>query len=64
MALWVFVYIGTTRIGSLLSGWIINAGGPRAALLVGVGSCVVAAGIVARVHPPPDPDTAMTDLFE
>ena len=32
MALWVFVYIGTTPIGSILSGWIVSAGGPRAAL--------------------------------
>jgi MFS family permease len=63
MALWVFVYLGTTPIGSILSGWIISAGGPRAALLVGAGSCLVAAGIAARVHTPPDPDAALTDLL-
>jgi len=62
MALWVFVYIGTTPIGSILSGWIINAGGPRLALLVGAGSCLVAAGFAARVRTPPDPDAALTDL--
>jgi MFS family permease len=62
MALWVFVYLGTTPIGSILSGWIISAGGPRLALLVGAGSCLVAAGIAARVHTPPDPDAALTDL--
>ena len=31
MALWVFVYLGTTPIGSILTGWIISAGGPRGA---------------------------------
>jgi MFS family permease len=62
MALWVFVYLGTTPIGSILSGWIISAGGPRAALFVGAGSCLVAAGIASRVHTPPDPDAALTDL--
>ena len=29
MALWVFVYLGTTPIGSILTGWVIAAGGPR-----------------------------------
>jgi hypothetical protein len=28
MALWVFVNMGTTPIGSILTGWIISAGGP------------------------------------
>ena len=64
MALWVFVYIGTTPIGSILSGWIISASGPRAALLVGAGSCLVAAGIGARVHTPPNPDATLTDLSD
>jgi MFS family permease len=62
MALWVFVYIGTTPIGSILTGWITAAGGPRAALVVGAGACFVAAGIAARVHTPPDPDALLTDL--
>src|SRR5580700_5023084 len=62
MALWVFVYLGTTPIGSIVTGWIIAAGGPRTALLVGAGSCLVAAVIAARVHTPPDPDAALTDL--
>jgi MFS family permease len=62
LALWVFVYIGTTPIGSVLSGWIMAGGGPRAALLVGTGACLVAALIGARVHTPPDPDAALTDL--
>jgi len=58
----VFVYIGTTPIGSIFSGWIISAGGPRLALGIGAGSCLVAAGIAARVHTPPHPDAALTDL--
>ena len=28
MALWVFVYLGTTPIGSIITGWIISASGP------------------------------------
>jgi MFS family permease len=62
MALWVFVYIGTTPIGSILTGWITAAGGPRTALLVGAGSCLVAAGIALWVHTPPNPDEALDDL--
>jgi MFS family permease len=62
MALWVFVYIGTTPIGSIVSGWLIAAGGPRVALLVGAGACLVAAAIASRVHTPPNPDAALTDL--
>jgi MFS family permease len=62
MALWVFVYIGTTPIGSVLSGWIMAGGGPRAALVVGAAACVVAAALAARVKTPPHPDEALTDL--
>jgi hypothetical protein len=62
LALWVFVYIGTTPVGSVLSGWIMAGGGPRAALLTGTGACLVAAAIGARVHTPPNPDAALTDL--
>jgi MFS family permease len=62
MALWVFVYIGTTPLGSVLTGWICSTGGPRVALLVGAGSCVLVAGIAARVHTPPHVDDALTDL--
>jgi MFS family permease len=62
MALWVFVYLGTTPIGSILTGWIIAAGGPRAALLVGSGACLAAATLAAFVHTPPNPDAALTDL--
>ncbi|MFZ0668592.1 MAG: MFS transporter [Acidimicrobiales bacterium] len=62
MALWVFVYIGTTPIGSILTGWIIAASGPRIALLVGAGACLVAALFAERVRTPPDPDASLTDL--
>jgi MFS family permease len=64
MALWVFVYLGTTPIGSIVTGWIIAAGGPRVALLVGSGACLVAAGMAAFVHTPPHPDEALTDLVQ
>jgi MFS family permease len=62
MALFVFVYLGTTPIGSALTGWIISAAGPRVALLVGAGACLVAAAIGTRVHTAPHPDEALTDL--
>jgi MFS family permease len=62
MALWVFVYIGTSPIGSILSGWIMAGSGARAALLTGSGACLVAAAIAARVRTPANPDAALTDL--
>ncbi len=62
MALWVFVYLGTTPIGSILTGWIIAASGPRVALLVGSGACFAAAVLAAFVHTPANPDQALTDL--
>jgi MFS family permease len=64
MALWVFVYLGTTPIGSALTGWITSAAGPRAALLVGAASCLLAAGLAASVHTPAHPDDALGDLSE
>ncbi len=62
MALWVFVYLGTSPVGSIITGEIIAAGGSRAALLTGAAACLAAAGIAARVHTPPHPDAALTDL--
>ena len=59
MALWVFVYLGTTPVGSIVTGWIIAASGPRVALLVGSGACLAAAGLAAFVHNPPH---NLTDL--
>jgi MFS family permease len=62
VALFVFVYLGTTPIGSVLTGWIIAATGPRTAMFVGAGACLVAAIVGSRVHTPPHPDDALTDL--
>jgi MFS family permease len=62
MALWVFVYIGTTPIGSIITGAITSAGGTRAALLTGAAACLVAAGVAALVHTPPHVDATLTDL--
>jgi MFS family permease len=64
MALWVFVYIGTTPIGSIIDGAITKAGGTRAALLAGAAACLVAAGIASLVRTPPHPDAALTDLVQ
>jgi MFS family permease len=62
MALWVFVYLGTTPIGSILTGWIIASGGPRVALLVGSGACLAAAVLAAFVRSPASPAEAFADL--
>jgi MFS family permease len=62
MALWVYVYIGTSPVGSIITGAIISAAGVRAALLTGAAACLVAAAIAARVHTPPHVDAALTDL--
>jgi predicted MFS family arabinose efflux permease len=62
MALWVYVYLGTSPVGSIITGAIISAAGARAALLTGAAACLVAAAIAARVHTPPHPDAALTDL--
>jgi len=62
MALWVYVYIGTTPVGSIITGAIISAAGVRAALLTGAAACLAAAAIAARVHTPPHADAALTDL--
>jgi MFS family permease len=62
MALWVFVYLGTTPIGSVLTGWISGLGGPRAALVTGAAACLIATAAAARVRTPPHVDDALTDL--
>ncbi len=62
MALWVYVYIGTSPVGSIITGTIISAAGVRAALLTGAAACLIVAAIAARVRTPPHPDTALTDL--
>jgi hypothetical protein len=62
MALWVYVYLGTTPVGSIITGAITSAAGPRVALLTGATACLVAAAIASRVHTPPHADAALTDL--
>jgi predicted MFS family arabinose efflux permease len=62
MALWVYVYIGTTPVGSIITGAIVSAAGARAALLTGAAACLAAAAIASRVHTPPHVDAALTDL--
>jgi predicted MFS family arabinose efflux permease len=62
MALWVYVYIGTTPVGSIITGAIISAAGARAALLSGAAACLAAAFIASRVHTPAHADAALTDL--
>ena len=56
------VVIGTTPVGSIITGAIISAAGARAALLTGAAACLVAAAIAARVRTPPHVDAALTDL--
>lgn len=62
MALWVYVYTGTTRAGSISTGAIISAAGVRGALLTGAAACLVAAAIASRVHTPAHADAALTGL--
>jgi MFS family permease len=62
MALWVYVYIGTTPVGSIITGAIISAAGVRVALLTGAAACLVAGAIASRVHTPPHVDATLTDL--
>ena len=62
MALWVYVYLGTTPVGSIITGAITSAAGPRVALLTGAAACLVAAAIASRVHTPPHANAALTDL--
>jgi MFS family permease len=56
MALWVFVYIGTTPIGSALTGWISGTAGARVAIGIGAVACLAAGVLAARVHTPPRVD--------
>jgi MFS family permease len=62
MALWIFVYLGTTPVGNILAGWLSAAAGPRAVLLAGATSCLAAAALAARVHTPPDVDAELRSL--
>jgi MFS family permease len=62
MALWVYIYLGTTPVGSIITGAITSAAGPRVAQLTGTAAGLVAAAIASRVHTPPHADAALTDL--
>jgi MFS family permease len=53
MALFSLVYLGTTPIGSPLTGWIVSTSGVRTALLVGAAACLVAGIGAAFVRTPP-----------
>jgi hypothetical protein len=54
--------LGTTLIGSALTGWISSAAGPRGALLTGAAACLLAGAIAVLIRTPPNPDAALTDL--
>jgi hypothetical protein len=47
MALYSVVFIGSTPIGGPIAGWLSEAAGPRAGLVLG-GVAALAAGVVAR----------------
>ena len=56
MALFSFLYLGTTPIGSPLIGWITSTFGARAALLVGAAACLIVGITAWRVRTPPAPE--------
>ena len=47
MALYSVVFLGSTPIGAPIAGWLSEAAGPRAGLLLGALAAVVAAGAAA-----------------
>jgi MFS family permease len=55
MALFGFVYMGTTPIGATLSGWVIGLGGAATALWMGAAACAIAAAGAWLVRTPPTP---------
>jgi hypothetical protein len=48
MALYSVVFLGSTPIGGPLVGWLAEAAGPRAGLVLG-GGAALAAGLAARL---------------
>jgi len=62
MALFTFLYLGTTPVGSIVVGWICQSVGGRGGMLVGALACVAAAGLGFLVHTPPHPDDQLHDL--
>ncbi|MET9326457.1 MFS transporter [Tsukamurella sp. NPDC003166] len=63
MALWVFVFIGTTPIGSVVMGWITQGWGPRGALWVGAVAAIVAAGGAFLIRTPIRTDDELETRF-
>src|SRR3954466_2284552 len=47
MALYSVVFVGSTPIGGPISGWLAEAAGPRAGLVMG-GIAALGAGVVAK----------------
>jgi MFS family permease len=47
MALYSVVFLGSTPVGGPITGWLSEAAGPRAGLVLG-GAAAIAAGIFAR----------------
>jgi MFS family permease len=52
LAIQAMVFLGSTPIGGPIVGWIADAAGPRAGLLVGAVSCFVAAAYGSRAMRP------------
>jgi MFS family permease len=46
LALWSMAFLGTTMIGAPAVGWVAASFGPRAAVIVGAASCLVAGAVV------------------
>jgi MFS family permease len=61
MALWVFVYLGTSPIGNLFSGWLSGVAGPRASLWAGSAASLLAAGQAMLVRTPPNVDDQLDE---
>jgi len=47
MALYSVVFLGSTPIGAPIAGWLAQAAGPRAGLLMGAAAALAAAGLAA-----------------
>jgi MFS family permease len=49
MALYSVVFLGSTPIGGPIAGWLAQAVGPRAGLVMGAAACFAAAGVAGLV---------------
>jgi len=52
MALYAVVFLGSTPIGGPLVGWLCEAQGPRAGLLLGAIAAIVAGAVALWVRRP------------